>query len=734
MSHNRVMDEPDERMRLDHMKQGVLSKPVDRIDGRLKVAGQAPYAAEYSFENMAEGRLVRSTIAKGRVIDIDVKAAKAMPGVIDVIVDERMVTRAAQGTAGQAPVQDPSKVGYFGQPIALVVAESFEQARAAEQALSVRYESVGDMPQDWQQAEIADEDHDVEVDQGDIEQAMRDAAHAVDLCLTTAPHDAAAMEPHAAVASWEGGKVTLHGSLQMMRFNRKELADALDIDLDKVHILAPYVGGGFGSKLGISPECVGAAIAAQALNRPVRVVMSRQQVFQMIGHRAGTEQRLRLGADKDGRLIAFGHEARTYNLPGESFSEPVTQASQFLYAGENRKLGIDVARVHRALAASVRAPGEAVGMQTLEVAMDVLAEKVGIDPVEFRKRNIPDKHPSEDIPFSSRKLVEALDRGAEMFGWDGRKAEPCSTREGEWWIGRGMSSAARVNYLGTSNARVTIQTDGTLLVECDLTDIGTGSYTILAQIAAEMLGSPIDKVEVRLGDTDLPSTPGSGGSWGASSAGSSVFQACEALRLDIADRMGGKEEELDLKDGQATLGSISKPVSELVGNEPLVREGQIKGGKMGKAVNQATYGAFFTEVAVNAYTGETRVRRMTGAFGIGRVLNAKTARSQCLGGMSWGIGSALTEELVFDPRDGHIVNDDLAEYHIPVNRDVPHLDVAFVEERDVHANPMQSKGVGELGICGAAGSIANAIYNACGVRVYDFPITPDKIMAGLPDV
>jgi len=727
---------PDTRNLLDHTRQGVIGKPLDRPEGPLKVSGSATYSAEWKFDNCAEGVLVLSTIAQGTVETIHKQPVLDMPGVLAVLADEAMTRRSTQGTAGEAPVQDVHTVEYFAQPIALVVAENFEQARDAALALKVDY-AISDQPialdPESPDAEVEDPANSEPVKGGDLDQAMRDAAFAVDVEYDTPGHASAAMEPHATIAQWDGDHLVLHGSYQMLSYNVKEIADCLSMSPKKVRIIAPYVGGGFGSKLGITHEAVAAAIAAKELQRPVRVVMTRQHVFQTVMRRSETRQRVRLAADATGKLIGLGHEALVSNLPDEDFAEPVTQATEFLYSGENRLLEVKVARISRMTAGSVRAPGEAVGMQVLEAAMDELAEAVGIDPVDLRKRNMPDKVPVEGTPYSSRMLAEALDQGASAFGWDQRNATPCQRREGEWWIGMGMASAARVNMLVDAEARVTLKADGTALVETDQTDIGTGSYAILGQIAGEMLGLPIDRVKVILGDTSLPAGAGSGGSFGAISTGSAVMRACEEIRKRVAKALGCDAEDLDIKDGVASTGDDSRALTDLLDGKDFAETGSIKPGKTAKDYSQASYGAFFAEVAVNAFTGETRVRRMTGAFGFGRVLNAKTARSQCLGGMVWGIGSALTEELAFDLRDGHLVNHDLAEYHVPAHADVPAIEVILLEERDAAASPLQAKGVGELGICGAAGSIANAIYNACGVRLRSFPMTLDKVIEQLPD-
>ncbi|WP_333826782.1 xanthine dehydrogenase family protein molybdopterin-binding subunit [Pararhodobacter sp.] len=725
-----TMDAPYPRV-LDRTAQGVIHQPLDRPDGPLKVTGRAAYAAERALPGQAEGVLVRATIARGRIAGMNDATVRAMPGVLGVVSDERFIRNPAQGGAGKAPVQGVTEVFYHGQPVALVVAESIEQARHAAASLRLHYqESAAQVDPDT--ALSVDQPEKRKLEQGDFDRAMAQAHEVVDVTYSTPPHHAAAMEPHAAVAQWAEGSLTLHGAYQMLKYNRAELADALGIPPEQVRILSPYVGGGFGSKLGISPEAVAAAIAARALDRPVRVVMTRQQVFSMTTHRTATRQRLRLASDAAGKLTAIGHEDRVYNLPGESFSEPTAQSTHFLYAGENRRLGQSVARVNRTCAGSVRAPGEAVGMLALEGAMDELAHSLGLDPVEFRKRNIPARHPEEDIPFSARRFSDCMDEGARLFGWGARNAVPGQQRDGEWLVGHGMAAAARVNMVSASQARVTLRPDGTALVETDMTDIGTGTYTILGQIAAEMLGLPLTAVEVRLGDTDLPPSAGSGGSHGASSAGSSVFIACESLRARLAGQLGCAPEDLTLKDGVATGANHRSGLAGLLPEGEIVAEGHFEPGQTSKEVSQASFGAFFAEVGVNRVTGETRVRRMLGTFAAGRILNEKTARSQCQGGMIWGIGAALTEDLAFDPRDGHVVNDDLAEYHLPVNRDCPPVEVHLLDERDDMACPIQSKGIGELGISGAGAAVLNAIYNATGIRLRSYPATPDKIVSALP--
>ncbi|ATW04484.1 xanthine dehydrogenase family protein molybdopterin-binding subunit [Sphingorhabdus sp. YGSMI21] len=734
MNAHRKMDKPDSRNRLDDMRQGLVGTAMDRPDGPLKVSGQATYAHEWDVPDMVHGVLARATISKGRVTDVASDEILGDDAIHAVITDDRLLRRPAQGGANEAPPQGSKQVDYFGQPIALVVGDTFEQARHAANDLKIGYETEGNAAFDPEAADTeTDKPEDDQLDQGDLDQAMRDAAFTVDQVYRTPGHNSAAMEPHCAIASWDGDKLTLRGSYQMLNFNINELADALHISADNIRMLSPFVGGGFGSKLGLSPEAVAAAIAAKEIGRPVCVTLSRQQVFEATMRRSETRQHVRLSCGEDGVLTGLGHECLVSNLPGEEFYEPVTQATHFLYGGKNRKLGIEVARLNRTCGGSVRAPGEAVGMQVLENAMDELAEAAGIDPVELRKRNIPEQHPEKDIPYSSRRFTEALDEGAKLFGWDKRNRKPGATREGDWLIGHGMAGAARINVLSEAKAKVTLLADGSAVVETDMTDIGTGTYAILTQIACDMLGLPADKVETKLGDTDFPAGPGSGGSWGASSSGSAVFLACEEIRRKLADKLRSDEGDLDLADGKAGKGDSARSLADILDGEEISAIGHIEPGKTLEDWQQATYGSYFAEVAVNAITGETRVKRMLGVFGAGRILNEKTATSQCYGGMIWGLGSALTEELAFDKRDGHIVNHDLAEYHIPVNLDVPQIEVVLLKERDEFASPIQAKGIGELGICGAAAAVTNAIYNATGIRVRDYPATLDKLLAGLPD-
>ena len=734
-----TMDKPHPDSLLDSSVQGVIGKPLDRIDGPLKVSGSATYAAEYDIPDLAHGFLVRATIGAGKITAIDIDGAKAIPGVIDVITDYKTFLRnAQQGGETGAPAQGVEEIAYYGEIVAIVVAESYEAARDAAYRIDITYEARDgryDFDAHKGEAEKPPEGTIPPYSkQGDVDQAMADAAYTVDALFTTPSQNSAAMEPHASIAVWdEDGALTLYGAYQMPSSDKQQLAKSLGLKADKVRIIARYVGGGFGSKLGIAPESVAAAVAAKKLGRPVKAVMARQQVFDATVRRSNTEQRLRLAADADGMLTAIGHETLCSNLPDEGFFEPTGIGTHFMYGGENRIITHDIVRLDTTLSGSMRAPGEAVGLLALEGAMDELAEKIGIDPIDLRTRNDPQQDPEKNVPFSSRQLTRCLEEGAASFGWDARTPTPASDRRGEWWHGIGVAAACRSNMLQPSAAKVSIDGQGKAIVETDMTDIGTGTYTILAQITGEILGLPIADVTVHLGDTDAPPGAGSGGSWGAGSSGSSVYLACEMLRNKLAKAMGGEAGAMTLKDGRVIADNRSVPIADLVG-DGIEATGKIEPGKQEQDFTQSSFGAHFAEVKVNAVTGEVRVVRMHGVFTAGRILNEKTARSQCLGGMTFGIGGALTEELVHDPRNGKIVNRDLGEYHVPVNADVPQLEVTFLDERDIHANPIHAKGIGELGIAGAGAAIANAVYNAVGVRVRDFPITLDKLLDEMPAV
>lgn len=720
--------------RLDREDQGVLGKPVDRLDGVRKVTGGAVYSADWrSDQPLAVGYLVCSTRGTGRVTALDVKLARQAPGVLAIY--PRLPGLPATAPAGDLIYPQPAEVRHVGAPLALVVAETFEQARAAAILVKVAYD--GDVPGRYILGDerararkpgpfLFEPDH----LRGSKKGLSGDTA-AVDVEFTTPPQTHAAMEPHATIASWEGDKVTLRASYQMLNRGRQALARVLGIAEDRIRLISTFVGGGFGGKTGMSVETVFAAQASRLLGRPVKVVMTRRQVFAATSRRSETIQRISLVARAGKGLAEIGHHSIVANLPHEIFWEPPGVGTMNLYASDSLDITHRLAEIDLVRAGMMRAPGEAVGMLALEVAMDELAEKLGKDPVAFRIECEPVVDPLDGKPFSARNLVGCLKEGARRFGWDRRQTQPGQRRDGEWLVGMGMAAAIRLNIFDSSQARVRLSADGTVRVETDLTDIGTGSYTVMAQVASEMLGVPMDRVTVALGDTDLPLSAGSGGSWGASTTGTAVFIACQDIAARIAAGLGVEPDAMTLKDGQVIAANKTYALASLVPPRGLEALGHAEPGANYQTHVHSTFGAHFVEAAVSALTGEVRVRRMLGVFDAGRIMNAKLARSQLIGGMIFGIGGALGEELVVDPRYGNFINGDLGDYLIPVNADVPPIDVVFLDEQDAWANPLKTKGIGELGISGSGAAIANAIYHACGARCRDFPLTPDKVFAAM---
>jgi xanthine dehydrogenase YagR molybdenum-binding subunit len=506
------------------------------------------------------------------------------------------------------------------------------------------------------------------------------------------------------------------------------MAKTLGIPKANVRLVSPYIGGGFGGKLFLRADALMAALGARAAGQPVKVALTRPAMFNNTTHRPATIQRIRLGATRDGKLTAIGHQSWSGDLPGGG-PEVAVQQTALLYAGANRMLQMRLAELDLPEGNAMRAPGEAPGLMALEVAMDELAEKLGIDPVELRVINDTQVDPMDPKrPFSQRQLVKCLRDGAARFGWD-RRRKPGEMRDGQWLIGMGVAAAFRNNLGMTSAARVGLARDGIVTVETDMTDIGTGTYTIIAQTAAEMMGVPLEKVVVRLGDSSFPVSAGSGGQWGANSSTAGVYAACVKLREAVAQKLGFNSADVEFADGQVRSGGRSVPLTRA---GELVVEDKIEFGDLGKTHQQSTFGSHFVEVAVHAMTGETRIRRMLAVCAAGRILNPKSARNQVIGGMTMGAGAALMEHLAVDKRFGFFVNHDLASYEVPVHADIPHQEVIFLEEVDPMSSPMKAKGVGELGICGVGAAVANAIYNATGVRVRDYPITLDKLIERLP--
>jgi xanthine dehydrogenase YagR molybdenum-binding subunit len=693
---------------------GPIGRPLDRVDGRLKVTGTATYAFEYAAQGSAAyGFIVSAAIGRGRILEVDAGDAQRAPGVLLVLTKDNAPPQSPWGPvdlpdrfARAEPALNTDQVLYFGFPVAFVVAETFEQATAAAALVRVRYESQrGEYdlhtaaPHAQNPCRVGGA---IPADSaiGDFDSAFANAAIKIDAIYTTPYQHQCPMEPHATMAVWDDQVLTVHMSAQLTTSPQEGLARTLNIPKENVRVITRYVGGGFGSKLPYYVDATLAAIGARMIRRPVKVAMTRPQVFHTTTHRTASEQHLRLGADRDGRLTAYGQDALVHCARFDSFTEPVCESSRMLYAAPNRLTRHRHAKLDLPRSDSMRAPGDAIGLLALECAMDELAEALALDPVELRLRNDTQTDPEHNRPFSSRHLADALRVGAARFGWNKRVAKPASVRDGAWLVGLGVASAIRADVLESATARVGLESDGRLTVELAMTDIGTGTYTILTQIAAETMGLPVDRVTVHLGDTRFPPTSGSGGSFGAATSGAAVLAACRKLKAGVASGM--KE-----------------------------AEGSVTPASLDSAYAHAGFGAHFVEVGADRDTGEVRVRRMLGVFAAGRILNAKTARSQMIGGMTWGIGSALMEENHVDLRYGSFVNQDLASYHVAVNADVGAMDVVFLDEADPHGSPLGSKGIGELGICGAGAAVVNAIHNATGARIRDFPATPDKLLAAL---
>jgi xanthine dehydrogenase YagR molybdenum-binding subunit len=693
---------------------GPIGRPLDRVDGPLKVTGRAKYAYEYASQAEAAcGFIVSAAIAKGRVVGVDVRDAERASGVLLVLTQDNAPPQTPWGPvdlpdrfARAEPALDSDAVRYFGFPVAFVVAETFEQARAAAALVRPRYAPASGEYDLHAAAPHAvnpgtiDGGAPADTAVGDFEAVFAAAPVRIDAHYTTPYQHSAPMEPHASMAFWEGEMLTVCTAAQLTTSPREGLARTLNIPPENVRIITRYIGGGFGNKLPYFVDVTLAAIGARMLRRPVKVAMTRPQVFNITTHRSASEQRVRLGADRQGRLTAYGQDALVQSARFDTFTEPVSLAARSLYAAPNRltrhrRAGLDLSRSD-----SMRGPGDAIGLLALECAMDELAETLVLDPVELRLRNDTQLEPEQHKPFSSRHLAECLREGAARFGWDKRVPKPASVRDGPWLVGMGVASAIRGDLLKHASARARLESDGRLTVELAMTDIGTGTYTILTQIAAETMRLPVDRVTVRLGDTNFPPTDGSGGSWGAATSGAAVLAACRKLKA-----------------------GLPSGITEA--------EGSVTPADLDNNYAHDAFGAHFAEVGVHRDTGEVRVRRMLGVFAAGRILNAKTARSQMIGGMTWGIGSALMEGNQVDMRYGSFINQDLASYHVAVNADIGAIEAILLDEADPHGSPLGSKGLGELGICGAGAAVINAIYNATGARIRDIPATPDKLLPAL---
>jgi xanthine dehydrogenase YagR molybdenum-binding subunit len=728
-------DTPATTNPIDQLKH--IGHATDRIDGRYKVTGTATYAYEWhdTSRNPAYGFVIGSAIAKGRIISMDLQAAKATPGVLAIVTAEN-AGELEKGDFNTVKLVGGPEIDHYHQAVALVVAESFEQARDAAQKVRIKYESEDgqyDLLASKPSAKMAASGYwgPPETSVGDFAGAFASAPVQLDATYTTPDQGHAMMEPHASIAAWNGDKLIVWTSNQMIAWGAADIAKTLKIPRENVRLISPFVGGGFGGKLFVRTDAILAALGAKAVGRAVKVALTRPMKFNNTTHRPATIQRIRLGVTKAGKITAIGHESWSGDQPS---GQPETAVSQtrLIYAGPNRMTAMRLATLNLPEGNAMRAPGEAPGLMALEMAMDEMAETLHMDPIEFRRLNDTQVDPEDPSrPFSQRQLVECFRVGAAKFGWDKRNPQSKQTRDGRWLVGMGTAAAFRNNLVMPSAARVRLDARGVVTVETDMTDIGTGSYTIIAQTAAEMMGVSLDKVMVRLGDSEFPVSAGSGGQWGGNSSTAGVYAACSKLRDTVVARLGMDGSDAMFADGYVHSRGRSVKLSEAAAAGDIVVQDKMEYGDLTKKYQQSTFGAHFVEVGVDVATCEVRVRRMLAVCAAGRILNPKAARSQVIGAMTMGVGAALMEELVVDTRHGFFVNHDLASYEVPVHADIPHQEVIFLDEVDPTSSPMKAKGVGELGLCGVGAAVANAVYNATGVRVRDYPVTLDKIIPQL---
>ena len=683
----------------------VIGTPIDRVDGHLKVTGQAQYTADTPIAQVAYAVLVASTIARGKIVSIDTKDAQAIPGILKIYTHENMprltqpppdFMKGVVPAQTDMPLQGPEIV-HYGQQLALIVAETFEAARAAAARIRVTYDAGAPaLSLEDPNAERTKPEEffgtAMQSERGEVEKSLAKAAVRIDATYVTPTEFHCPMEPHATIAQWNGTKLTIYEPSQWVKGVQNYVATVLSMPADDVRIVSPFVGGGFGSKGFAFPHTVFAAVAARDLKRPVKLLLTRTQLFEQTGSRSRTEQHIQMGAGRDGKLVAIDHATDIAKSAVGWFVEPAGITTPMLYACPNVRISHDAVTLNTPALGPMRAPGEAPGMFALESALDELAVKLGIDPIELRIKNDTQHDEDAKLPFSSRHLAECFRTGAQRFGWSNRP-KPGERREHDEFVGYGVATATYPGLRTPASARVRSE-NGKFIVEVATHDIGTGMYAIMTQVAADALGVPISQVECRLGDSSFPTAPVAGGSQSTASVMPAVQAACVKLR-----ESGGTQAEASVAPGDEQ-----------------------------NRYSFHSFGAQFVEVRVDATLGRVRVARALGVFDCGKIINPKTARSQFLGGMVFGIGMALMEEGVFDTRSGRVITDNLADYRIPVNADIEDIDAITIEHPDFVFNPLGVRGIGEIGITGVAAAIANAVYNATGKRIRELPITPDKLL------
>lgn len=728
-----------------------IGTATSRVDGRAKVTGEAKYAGEFNASGLAYGSVVESAIAKGRIARIDTSEARRVGGVLDVLTHENRPRMAGAGKAWKddvapeegspfRPLYD-DKIMFSGQPIGLVLAEEWEIAKYAASLVRIEYEKgafATDLYQQRDQAFVVEKPDKPHGDAGRAF-AAAEVRHEAEYFIPTEHHNP--MELFASTVIWDGGgKLTVHDKTQGVQNVQRYLCSAFDRKSDDLRVVSPYVGGAFGAGLRPQYQVVLAVLGALALERSVRLVLTRQQMYGL-GHRPATIERLALGARKDGTLDAITHEAIAVTSQYEDFSRNDTGWAALLYKSANAKYVHRLARLDVPSSCDMRAPGAATGVYALESAMDELAVALKLDPVELRLRCYSERDQNEDIPYTSKALRECYRQGAEAFGWSKRKAEPRSMRDGSDLVGWGMATGVWEALQMPAAARIVLTANGHAEVSCAASDIGTGTYTIMAQVAADTLGLPIENITIKLGDSTLPQAPVEGGSWMAATASHAIAATAEEIRKELLSMAKAMKDSplagVKLEDVTLAQGNIvsKKDSGRAVSITDAMRHGatdRIEKEKTNSFPEDSsharnTHSAVFAEVKVDEQLGVIRVTRVVSAVAGGRILNLKTAHSQIMGGVVWGIGMALHEETVYDHRFGRIMNANIAEYHVPVNADVQDIKVIFVDEPDTMVNPMGIKGLGEIGIVGVAAAIANAVYHATGKRIRDLPITLDKL-------
>jgi len=742
-----------------HVRHGSnIGQPMTRRDGILKVRGQASYAADHHPQGMLFAVIAVSSIARGRVASLDVEAAKRHPGVVDVMTTTHKPELAIDPDLKTNPfvfrmeVLQSDEVRYANQPIAVVIARSLEAATEGAALLAPRYEAlpprVGlDAGETFVPPMVGVGGPAVN-EHGNVEAGLVSAAKQIDATYETPPQYHNAMEPHAVVAAWDGDRLSIDTPSQALVMARARVAELFGIAPEKIHIRSPFLGGGFGSKGFLTGPQILGVMAAKLVGKPVKLVLRREQMYGPVGHRAPTRQRLRLGADGEGNLTAIDHHARTVSSSFDDFYEPAANASHTLYASPAIRTTHDAVRVDTGTPLFMRAPGEATGSIALESALDEMAWACGADPLAFRLKNYAEVEPITGKPFSSKALRDCYEQGAARFGWSKRKLAPRGMRdEAGHLVGWGVGTATFPAMMFQAEARAAIRRDGSGVMETGAHDMGQGAWTALAQIAADGLGLDADKIEFRSGHSDLPDAGIAGGSAHTATAGAAIHNAGAAVIAKLADLATSDERSPLFGAGNTGViargGNLFRRDDEGRGEsyaDILARAGraevEARGTGAANPTAQADYamhahGAVFAEVKVDPELGQVRVTRMVGAFAAGRIVNPHLVKSQLLGGMIWGVSFALHEEAITDRRTGRIMNANLGEYHIPVNADVPSLDVLTVEEHDPHVNALGIKGVGEIGITGSAGAVANAVWHATGVRVRRFPIRIEELLTGI---